>query len=238
MKYMGWTLAAIGQVLIVLAFFVVFDVMALVGESVCWLDFVTVSLVYWVWIWTILHSPIDIKDPEGRQAAGLGIRWGALTLYSLLAFGVVATGMAMADNEEPFEFKWQLLIQIALWFFFAMSIYFSIQANEQAAHVYGEESRVREGKSAIQSEMRGLLTKAERSSDVPADVKNRIHVLDAEVRFLSPSGTAQATRMDDRIIDEVRTLAYAISNYALNREQVARTLEMLERDFSLRKSVF
>lgn len=237
LNIIGWVLALAGQILIALGFFCFFDVISLVGEDVCWLDFLTVSFVYWAWLVLTWRHPILTNDRSGRQASGLGIRWGALILYGVSAIIVIVAGLAMADDPDAFRFKWQLLIQLGLLFLFIVAIYVSAVTNAHSGQVFRQEETIREGKDSIRIEIQDLMYKADMTKGVPEEVKVRIHSVGDEVRYLSPNGSSEARRLDDEIVEDIRMLGYALTDYRMNSRQVSDLLDTLEQDFRRRKAI-
>lgn len=237
LKYSGWLLAVLGQVLIVLGFFYFFDVTSLTGGNVCWLDFIVVSIVYWLCLTTFFSHPIALDDPSGKQAAGLGIRWGALTLYGVAAIAVVVLGMIVAINDkEVFRFKWQLLLQVLFLFLLLVSLYTSCSVNAFAGKVHAKEGRIKDGKTDIRIELQELMEIAQSSASVPEQVQSRISAIYDDTRFITPSASSEAKRADDKILADISTLSYAITDYELNKERISETLVALERHFRQRKS--
>lgn len=236
-QLLGWALALTGQLLIALGFFYFFDVAGLAGLDVCCLDFFVVSVVYWVWLVSLFRTPVNPADKSGSQAAGLGLGIAAISFYSIAALVAVALGLIYAGTGS-FPFKWQLLIQLLLLFLLGMGLLLSRKTSEHVGEIYAQEEGARAGKVNLRMELQYLAGLSETSAGVPADVKARIRNLANEVRYITPSTSPEARMADDKIVADIRSLSYALANYAMNRERIAALLDSLGRHFSRRKAAF
>lgn len=239
LKTMGWALGLFGQLLIALCFFAFFELQNLIGIETCWLDFVVVSLVYWALISTFFRHPIDLDDPSGKQAAGLGLKWQCLKFYCITAIAVVGIGIyANMDGSFSFPFRWQLLTQIVLLFVALVWLYVSASVTSFAGKVHADQQQTMSGKVNLKIDLADLVEASQANPGVPADVQKRIATLSAEIRFLSPSKSAEATALDARITDEVRALSLALTDSEVNSERIASLLSAIERHFARRKQTY
>lgn len=238
LKTFGWLIAIFGQMLIALCFFVLFNLTAMLGTEICWLDFIVVSLIFWLWIFETTRHPINLNDPSGKQAAGLGMRWNCLIFYTLIAGGGAVAFIVAAFNGSPVAFKWQLLAQLIILFIAAVWLFISSSATAFAGKVYGEEQQKMSGKVNLRSTLSKLAESAATAHGLPSDINSRICRLRDDVRYISPSASEEAQELDRMIEGEATTIRYSLSDYKLNRDQISATLSNLERHFSQRKQTY
>lgn len=230
-------LAIFGQALIALCFFYFFNLLQLLGTATCVLDFVVVSLIFWLWATTFVVHPIALDDPSGKQAAGLGLKWGSITLYSIFAGAVVVFGIVSASMNEPFAFKYQLLTQAILIFILLVMFFLSAYTTSFAGKVYSDQQQQMQGHADIRTAI-AELAEASMLHDVPAELRERLSTLKGETRFIAPSSSAEARALDKTIEKEASEIRYALSDYKLNAENIDRLLTDLERHLTQRKQTY
>lgn len=230
-------LAAAGQVLILCLFLFVLPDYIFGELKVMWLDFVVLSIVYWLWVWLCIVPPVNMADSSSREVGGMGIKWTGVIWYSSLAVIVAAGCLLMYNSGTEIAFKWQIIIQAFLLFAFLLSVSSSMAATEKAGQMYRKEQMIKSGKRDIKLAIGETLAAAEDSHDVPADVAARLRSVLGETRFISPSSTAEATSTDARIADDCLRLRGAFTDYTMNKQSITELLDRLERDMSRRKSL-
>lgn len=238
LKTTGWLLAIFGQILIILCFFVFFNLSDLIGSANCWLDCIVLSLIYWLWISDFFRHPIDLDDPSGKQAAGLGLRWSCIIFYSVCAGAVAIAGIVMEVSGMSFPFKWQLLAQLLILFIALAWLYIASSTTTFAGKVYEKEQQKMSGKVNLRYTLSELAEASVTNIGVPTDIVDRIAKLKEDTRYISPSSSMEASSLDSKIENEANALRLTLMDYKLNKDRATTLLTDLERHFAQRKQAY
>ncbi len=228
-------LSLIGEGLIAFIFFFVIPDKTFIPE-VRILDFVVVSIVYWLWTYNALKPAVDLRGKAHKQVGGLGIRWAAVTWYSILALLLIAVNIVLfLLDEEPMGFKSQICLQAVFLFLFGAALLASERSMEKTVQVAESDERIKVGKSTVKSAISNLLIEVEDMQGIPENVKGRLREILAETRYLTPSSSPSAKEADELIEEDCRILHASIYDYDMNRDAIEKLIGKLERDMQRRR---
>lgn len=234
-RIMSLLLGIVGEILIAALFFwVIPDALP---TNILVLDFVVVSLVYWLWIYNILKPAVNFKEPSHKQVGGLGVRWISLSLYTFLAVGfVVYTLWAGITGEIPlWDFPVLVIIQAGLLFFLCGGLITSEHIMQKTKDIYEEQKVLKTGKHDVKKMVQQLLFVSEDTSGIPHDIKERLKKIAGETRYLSPSVSEHCIALDADIIKNCDTIIAALADYDLNKKTVTDQIDSLERNLERRR---
>lgn len=206
-------------------------------DNILWLNIVVTSIVFWLLGRSFGLEPISLSDRSGKQAGGLGIRWFSVLTYTVCALGFMIGSALYGYGAEGIPFKWQLIIQIALLFFLLMGFISSSAATQKAGDVYQKEQTDKRGKADLKSALGNLVYTADSARELSADIRNRLHHLSEETRFLTPSSSREAAMADQQILNLAARLRPALFNPDLNAPEIENLVCQLEVEFHRRKQL-
>lgn len=228
--------ALAGQILIasVFFYFIPSEMMAANERA---LDFVVVSIAFWLWAVYFDATPINFKDKSQKQIGSLGVRLVTVGWYSTLAILFVIYNIIekFVEDFPPVSFKIQLLVQCILLFFLLLAFLFTGEARRQTELVYNEEQALKAGKSNIKSVLNDTVIAAEESPGIPDEIKYRLKVIAEETRYISPSISPESVEIDKKIIKDCTYLRGAFTDYKLNKRDVESLIYSLGRNMSRRR---
>ena len=231
MRTFAICLGVIGQALILIIFLFALKTGFFGSESIKWLDFAVISIIYWMWMINILVKPVRFSDPAQKAIGGLGIRWSSCFLYSIFAAGVIILGIG-----SRISFTWQIILQSIILFFFLMMLLQSSIASAKVGRVYEKEQQKKAGKFSIKASLNEILYKAE-DSGAASEIIAKLKDLSAETRFLSPSVNPEALRLDSAIEKSCKDVLFALSDPEMNRAQINQSIDQIGRDLKRRKTL-
>ena len=177
---------------------------------------------------------IKLSDPSGQKVGALGLSWFALGLYTVAAIGV----MFMANLLFFWSFTLQLLIHSGLITLLLLSFVGALSASSKVAEVHAQQTQQRDGLLAMKSIAQTLKRATELSTDLPAPLSKRILLIEENIRFLSPSNTAEAQEKEQLFVRIGGELSRALPHYQTNKEAVETLLKKLELLFQDRKNLY
>ena len=234
-KVLSLLLGLFGQGLIAGIFFWIIPD-SLPGD-VRWLDFIVISIVYWLWMWSFVTPPIDLNDRSQKQVGGLGQRWSAIGLYSFLAVLFVCYNLyaELSGDATALKFSLQLIIQAIFLFLLLGGLLISQGINQKTGSVYAYEQTLKAGKADLKASIQQLLYKSEDFNGVPAEVKERLKKIAAETRYITPSTSAACLALDSDIVRSCDMLRSYLADYEVNQKQISSLIDQLERDLNRRR---
>lgn len=234
MNYVGWILGILGQGLILLAFLLILPDEIFGLESIKWLDFGVLSIVYWLWISNFTLSPLNLRDPSQKGIGGLGIKWIGSIFYTLFALGFAIACMFYAVEGTVLAFKWQILAQGVILFFLFVMLFNSAVSMDKVEEVYHAEKEKKEGKKNVRNSLQNLAFMME-SRRAPGAATARVKNLNEEARFLTPSDSDAAVEIENRIADCCEAIMLALTDVEINSRRIEELSEQLEMNFRMRK---
>lgn len=206
-------------------------------ENILWLDIIVASIVYWLLATTFGLKPINLEDRTQKQVGGLGIRWYSTLMYSLFSIGYMAIcGLCAMDDGQHVAFKWQLILQMLFLFLFLIGMLSTGHATKKTEEIYHKEQNIMHGKEEIKYALNDLSYTADSNPGVPSQIRASLKQISEETRYLTPSSSARALELDNRIFDVANRLRAALTSpYELNSQQIEYMIDQLRRDFQQRK---
>lgn len=230
-------LSLLGEGLIALIFFYVIPDAAF-ASNVRILDFVVVSIAYWLWVYNALKPAVDLNSKSHKQVGGLGIRWAAVTWYTILALLVIAVNVGIFLNgNEPMSFRLQVILQAGLLFLLGAALLSSERSMEKTAQIYEKEQSAKSGKKDVKSAINNLLIEMEDAQGVPDEIKGRVKKIMAETRYIIPSSSSSAREADERMEEDCMSLHALLYDYEMNKREIQLQLGKLERDLERRRQM-
>ncbi len=207
------------------------------------LNIIVCTIAFALWA-RILFVKIDRSDDEvGSWVASLGIR-----LYGMLCYSFTAPVAAFLMNNtwilrdgfnrtEPVSLKIQILIQAAFLLLLVLTGVFAGAAGNQVSAVHEKEKDLTAGPDRMRAAVRRLSDTAFMTEGISPEVKASIDNLAADLRFLSPVGTAEAKEYEQKFVSDIDFLLPSFINYKMNEAFIIRQLSLLRRTFETRKSL-
>lgn len=235
LRLYGCLVGLFGQFLILSIFLWILPVSLFGDESILWLDFSVVSIVYWLWMLGSIVYSLDTEEVSQKVFAQLGISMAGLTVYSVLAIGFAILCLLVTGWERPLvPFKWQIVIQGCALFIFLFFCLLAGHAGKQTGKVYREEKQKKAGKKNVKISIQDLLMSAE-EGHFPSYLIQKIKTLNDETRYLSPSSDPAAVHLDEQIADDCREVSVASCDFSLNQDRIEDLVVRIERNVKRRK---
>lgn len=237
-RYSTLILGAAAEIILAVVFFSLIPSDILPGD-IRWLDFVVMSVINIIFILNVLFPLVTLDDKSHKEVAGLGIQWTATGWYASLAFLFLIGNIIYSwqSLSHPLSFGIQATIQSIFLLFFMGGIVASRASMNKAQEVYSEQSAEKKGKANIKAAVASLLATAEDTPSIPADITGKIRDIAADTRYISPSGSLEASKADKAIINECDIIEVALSDYEMNRDMISRQLSRLEQDMRRRRNL-
>lgn len=228
----------LGQILIAFAFYALIPY-EILGADIRTLDFVVVSIVFWLWAVYLGVAPISLADKSQKQVGSLGVRLAFVGWYSVLALLFMLynfTGIWTTDIPTM-PFKGQLLVQCILLFFLIVGIFSSVMVKNKTESVYLQEQALTNTKKNLKKVMAEIERKANGRADLSTELRNKIFTLVRETRYISPSSLPEAKATDENILSTCEELLYQLGKIEINRNETGRLLEEIEATITYRKQI-
>ncbi|MDE7414520.1 MAG: hypothetical protein K2N05_12145 [Muribaculaceae bacterium] len=238
-KYLSILLALFGEGLLALIFFLLIPQEVLTDETRV-LDFIVVSVIYGLWVYNIITPLVNLSDPARRQVGGLGIRWVAVGIYSVLALLLVLGNLiySWSGNDPGMSFAIQAVIQGVLLFVLLGGLLSARGSEQKTAEIHEKEQLHKQGKQDVRAALSGLLFEMQETPGIPHEINERVKGMVDEVRYITPSSSAEALDIDSRIIGGCEILRSALYDYDINKVSIQARVEQIERDVQRRKQAF
>lgn len=235
LRLYGCLVGIIGQLLILALFLWIFPVTLFGDESILWLDFGVVSIVYWLWMLGSIVYKLDINEESQKVFAQLGITMYAMTIYSVLAIGFALVCVFGTNVQGPLlSFKWQIGFQGCFLFFLLFYYLLAGHAGKQTEKVYYDEKLKTSGKKSVKISIQDLLMAAE-EGHFPSYLVQKIKTLKDETRYLSPSTDPSAVNLDEEIASDCKEVVLGANGFSLNQDRIEGLLVRIERNVNRRK---
>lgn len=237
-RYFTLILGAAAEIILAVVFFSLIP-SSLLPSDIRWLDFIVMSVINIIFILNVLFPLVSLDDKSHKEVAGLGIQWTSTGWYSALAFlfligNIIYTWQTLS---QPLSFGIQATIQSALLLFFLGGIVASRASMNKAQKVYSEQKAEKKGKESVKAAVASLLATAEDTPLIPADITKRIRDIFSDTRYISPSGSPEASKADKAIISDCDIIEVALRDYEMNRDMIAQQLSRLEQDLKRRRNL-
>ena len=222
MNYARYIFMGLGIALIVALGIMVKDYFP---DTAVWvLDLIVACIAYAV----AVHSFSAIMSPPDKVSAGvagMGLSMYISGLYTILAVIVGVIGFAAS-----IDFKWQLLIQLALLVMLASGIFGSIMANQRLNSVEAKSQMNHAAKQSLA--FKGQQLKLAAITMKNQDLKGDISKVAERLNYISPSHSPMAQAIEDQLSHSIDSLEQLIrSNQADEQieQELFRTQELIKQ---------
>jgi len=229
-QYLIIFLILFGELLIVLGFlhFSLFT-----PGRIVTLNIVVTSIIFLAYMLNLLQPGYNFSDRSQNIFAGLGIRGYAILLYSIAAIAV----MISMNGIVAQSFSTQLIVHAILIFLLGLAIFFSLTAVDKAAAVYEEQTHQ---KASLENARRlaGCIGEKSQRSSLPPPAKDRLAKIGADLRYVSPASTANASLLEDQLLGTLQQLDAILSLPAPDEQKVNELIVDFESLYRQRKQVY
>ncbi|MBR1798680.1 MAG: hypothetical protein IJ761_08240 [Bacteroidales bacterium] len=171
------------------------------------------------------------NDGATQHLGAMGVRWVVTIVYAVAAIAV----MVLMQN---YSFTTQLLVQGGLLAVMLLGMAGVFSSKEKIGQVYQQESTQLSDREQVRSAWHTTVEKLIDGQGMPEDVIERVKVVAEQLRYVSPSNSAQAKELDEQLIACAESLRRMSVDYELNKERVAAYIDKAMRLIEQRKSAF
>ncbi len=215
MKYLRYIFGALGIVLIIVLFIFVKEYFP--DPAVWALDLVVACIAAAAAVYSF-SAVMGSNEEVAANVAGMGVHIWVTGVYIVLAIAVGLIGFSV-----PVDFKWQLLIQLALLVMLASGIFGGHMANQR---LNGVEVRSQLNHAARESLVfKSQQLKVAVIALTDEDLRSRINKLCDRIGFITPSHSPMAVNIENQIslcLDTIEQLVNA-------REPAENVIQQLNR---------
>jgi hypothetical protein len=192
---------------------------------------IVVSCLLFTQVVQLLVFPMIRMNREGHREVGMmGIHYSAVTLYTVLALGVMIYGAV-----SNWAFRYQLIAQLAALFVFLIGRVATLRAGEKVSQVNLREHTAEEGKKELIEVMDDFLDDVDLIRQQPQEVQDRLKSVHEALRYVTPSGAPEALKYEQQFTEAVANLRVLMRTPNLNGEQIKEETERLTGILSKRK---
>ena len=182
------------------------------------------------------------EDKVGTWVGTLGVNLWGFGVYAVLAlFAMILMNFcpgADISDSYPVAFKYQLLVQGALFAFLVLTRFFASAVAEQVEDVYNKEQAVLSGLDEMKSATRRLQDAAFMCENMDPSLRTMLDDIQQDLRYLSPVKSSEARDLENDFVSKVNNLIPAFVNYKMNEDQIARQLGLLKHIIENRKKIY
>lgn len=229
-KLLLW-LVLLGGIGVIVASFLCFD-LGFAADNVRYLSLAVVVVAYSLLFAELLIPWVDWNDEAKRSIAGLGLRWSNALFYLICSLIAV-----VLMNYFDCSFPLQAIVHAALLLILILSIVGVMSATGLTGKIHTQEKQMRQDIATLKGAVLHLKLKMA-ECELPEDIVRRIGAWEEGLRYISPSTSSEAHSLEQTMTEEVESLSRMVGNYMLNEERILKTLNTLERLYSIRKSTY
>lgn len=196
------------------------------------LDMVVLSIVLWMVGYDLFRPLVNLAVKNPPEVGSLGVRWTGQILYLLFAIG-----FAVISVVYSISFVYQLLGQGLLVGFLLLNYYFAIHASEMVQKVGEREEAVLAGREQMRRALSQIEDEIAIRSNLPEYFRVSINDIADKLRYISPSDNADAILYEKQFADIANRVCLAMSNFAMNEENIKQDLLRMQRVLENRKKV-
>lgn len=223
-----WSLAALGEVLLITIFILYRGEMA---DNVLTLNIVVSSIIYAIFVSAIIFPMVNLKDKTGKGISSLGMRWFFTSFYCIAAIVTM-----IACYSENTEFRTQFLIHAVLLFLLLLGLLLCRFSSGKTEEVFHEEKVKEEGVKRMRRCVKDLSDYVAEAKGLPNDLKGKVNELSESVRYISHNSDAEAVELEERFIGTIGDLQRALPGIDIERERVYLLLDRAIRQLGDRRS--
>lgn len=206
------------------------------------LNIIVGTLVFASSAWGLFVKWDRSEDKVGTWVGTLGVNLWGFGVYAVLAlFAMILMNFcpgADITDSYPVAFKYQLLVQGALFAFLVLTRFFGSAVAEQVENVYNKEQAVLSGLDEMKSATRRLQDAAFMCENMDPSLRTMLDDIQQDLRYLSPVKSSEARDLENDFVSKVNNLIPAFVNYKMNEDQIARQLGLLKHIIENRKKIY
>lgn len=196
------------------------------------LNIVVSVVAYCVMFVDILLPWADLRDKTQRRIGNSGIRWFVQYGYSIVAILIL-----VLCNLKGLSFSIHIMLQAGLVFLLLLGIATSMTTAKKISEVSRENSKVVDCVRQMRRS-HDAMSEAAYSAAVPQHVIDLINQLSEDLRYISPSNSAESHEIEDDINELFAQTETMFRDYELNRECIDANLAKASRLIKKRKSTY
>jgi hypothetical protein len=224
-------IAIIGEILLIICFL---QFGKKFPSDILTLNIVVSTIIYFLVFVDLLFPWINLKDKTQKQIGSIGLKWFFSSFYMILAIGA----MVYFNQVKPLEFTNQLIVHSVLFFLLLLGLLMSFSSGEKVKEVYIEEKQNRDRIDEMKKATKGLQIQLDNAHKVPVEIINRINELQENLRYLSPSNSSDAYALEDRFLEQIKSLSNCLHEDPINMEAVISNIKNCERTYQERKNAY
>ena len=212
-------------------------------DNVLVLNIIVCTLAYICSGWWLIFKWDRSEDKAETWVGTLGVNlWGfgiysVLSIIALFAMNLHATVDSFSDTY-PVEFKYQLLVQGALFMFLILTRFFSHTVAGQVEKVHKKEQALVSGLDEMKAATRRLQDAAFLCETMDPSLRSMLDDIQLNIRYLSPVKSREAHEIEDDYVSKVNALITAFINYKMNEDSIAKQLGILKHLVDNRKKIY
>lgn len=212
-------------------------------NNVLVLNIIVCTLAYICSGWWLFVRWDRSEDKVETWVGTLGVNLWGFGVYSTLAIIAlfVMNLHATVDNFSdtyPVEFKYQLLVQGALFMFLILTRFFSHTVAGQVENVHVKETALVSGLDEMKSATRRLQDAAFMCENMDPSLRSILNDIQLNLRYLSPVKSSEAHEIESEYVAKVNALIPAFINYKMNEDSIAKQLGILKHLVDNRKKIY
>jgi hypothetical protein len=220
----------VGEIIIIAAFILFRGSLT---NNILVLDILVSSIIYSLFFVDILVPWIDLGDKSQKKVGSLGVRWFFTLFYAIAAIA----GMFVCHSSGC-SFETQILCHCVLIFVLILGFVASLHSSGKVQQVYQQETLNRNGILEMKKAITNLKDKMNDLSELPEHFICRVNELEENLRFVSPSESAEAHSLERQFVGIIDDISFAVSNYSMNEEAIVSNLKKVERISQNRKNIY
>lgn len=205
---------------------------ASLSDRVRVLDIIVSCVVLTQFVEFFLFPFVDTNKDAHKEIGMMGIHFVAIDTYIVLAIAVIGCGILW-----NWSFTIQMMLQGAALLILLVGRVLTLHAGDKVEQVYGREKYMMSGKLSMKGAMTDLLDAVSLSGALNEGLANRLKELQDNVRFIAPSASSEASRMEGQIIETAQEIEVLLRDVELNADKLEEDVAQMERLFARRKSL-
>ncbi len=198
------------------------------------LGIVVSTIIYSLYFFDFLVPWVDLSDQRQKRIGAIGLRWFFTFFYSILAI----TGLIVLNISFPMSFVGQLIIHGGLFFILLMGLLMSYISAEKVGAVHDYEQHnsnmLEEIKNATNEVKQQIMLK----NDVPSNISSKINLMIDNLRYLSPSNTAEAQLLERNFLTKMKLIRNYLMDEPLNHDKIHEAIRSCEIIYSELKNSY
>lgn len=195
------------------------------------LDVCVLSIIWLMFSYDLFRPLIKTVFKNAPEYGSLGVRWKAQIFYIIASVTVIVIGAII-----PIAFIYQLLMQGFLFVILLLGFFFGARAGQQITKVAEQQDKVIAGRQQMRDAIRDIQDKIA-IGNYPAFFCASIKDIEDRLRYIAPSGSADAIKYEMQFTEVAQKVCIAISDYSMNENIIKQDLLQLNRILENRKSV-